>query len=323
MAGVVVLAALAAHRRDKALVLFHPVAIIADQVGGLFHVAQRFGAILADLQRHDGADWKAALADQVGGLAHDLDALLPAQVTPDRERLARGGDGVTGVLHGALLKIAQASSPCSPGWCRRIARRAMRGLPPITIGYDLPRFAFTSATAWSKMVVARVVGRHRQRGVGDLLQGRLSWARLRRAATFFAAAFRLTGIFWSLSYVTIVYTPSLGICPDAPHRGDASHIQLNSSFGLHRSPTSSAVTSLQGRSRLLSSGPSFLHHARTSSETSSWEWPSWRAPRQARRLSRREWRPAHIAVAGTCVVHVLLTSCLSDHFRPLLHPGAF
>jgi hypothetical protein len=45
------LAALTAHRLDKAFVLFHPVAVIADQVGGLFHVAQRFGAVLAHLQR--------------------------------------------------------------------------------------------------------------------------------------------------------------------------------------------------------------------------------------------------------------------------------
>ena len=56
-----------AHRLHEAVVALHLVAVVAQQVGRLLHVAQRLEPVLADLEGHERGVVELPLADQVGG----------------------------------------------------------------------------------------------------------------------------------------------------------------------------------------------------------------------------------------------------------------
>ena len=64
------------------VVLDEPVAVVRDEVGALLHLADRLDAVLADLERHDGAEEHDALADQVGGALQDPRALRVGRRAP-------------------------------------------------------------------------------------------------------------------------------------------------------------------------------------------------------------------------------------------------
>ena len=106
-AGVVVLGRLLQHRPDEAVVAFHLVAVPADQVGSLLDIAQRFQAVLADLQRHGRADIHQAVADQISRAPHDGDTFLPGRRAPAGRGSARRGQCLGGLLARALLERAQ------------------------------------------------------------------------------------------------------------------------------------------------------------------------------------------------------------------------
>ena len=87
-----------AHRHPEAVVLLHLVAVPADQLRGLLHVAERLEAVLADLVRHERGEVEDAVLHDVGDVAQDAHALLPAHAVPlELERLGRR-DGIVDVL---------------------------------------------------------------------------------------------------------------------------------------------------------------------------------------------------------------------------------
>ncbi len=74
----------ALHRPGEPLVLAHRVGVVADQVGRLLDVAERFEAGLADLPRHAGGELGAALRDQIGGTVEERHPLGPRRGCPLR-----------------------------------------------------------------------------------------------------------------------------------------------------------------------------------------------------------------------------------------------
>jgi hypothetical protein len=91
----------------EARVFGHLVAVPADQVGRLLHLADGFHAVLADFQRHRGSELEDALFDQRSRSAQQVDALPVRHGCPTRRGSARGGHGVGGVDRGACRKAAQ------------------------------------------------------------------------------------------------------------------------------------------------------------------------------------------------------------------------
>ena len=90
----------------EAVVGLHLVGVVAQQVGGLLHVAQRLEPVLADLEGHERGVLELPLADEVGGAADDLESLPPAEVAPAGEGRAGGGHRVADVLAGADREAA-------------------------------------------------------------------------------------------------------------------------------------------------------------------------------------------------------------------------
>ena len=86
--------------------LLHLVAVPADQLGGLLHVAERLEPALADLVGHQRAEVVDAVLHDVGDVAQDADALLPPHAVPlELERLS-GRHGVVDVLRRGLAEPA-------------------------------------------------------------------------------------------------------------------------------------------------------------------------------------------------------------------------
>ena len=94
-----------AHRFHEAVVGLHLVGVVAQQVGGLLHVAERLQPVLADLEGHERGVLELPLADEVGGAADDR-AASPAEVAPAEEGRAGGGHRVADVLAGADREAA-------------------------------------------------------------------------------------------------------------------------------------------------------------------------------------------------------------------------
>ena len=78
----------------EVVVFLHGIAVVADEIGRFFDVAERFQPIFADFQAHVGAHVEKALADEVGGLAHDGDAFLPGTAAPGGKGGFGGGNGI-------------------------------------------------------------------------------------------------------------------------------------------------------------------------------------------------------------------------------------
>ena len=77
------------ERVDKTFVLFHLRTVVANQFRRLVYFGERFGAILADLERHPRRQLKAAFDDQVRGAAQNRDAVAIVQRAPRVEHAAR------------------------------------------------------------------------------------------------------------------------------------------------------------------------------------------------------------------------------------------
>ncbi len=100
------LVGLALERAGKAVIVLDCVAVVANEIGRFFDVTERFHAVLADFQAHDGAHVEQSLADQIGRATQDGDSFLPGGVAPAGKGRLGGGNGVDGVLLDALLKVA-------------------------------------------------------------------------------------------------------------------------------------------------------------------------------------------------------------------------
>ena len=157
-----------AHGVVEAVVLLQLIAVVADQVGGLLHVAQRLEPVLAHLDRHQRRELHLPLADQIRHAAHDRDALQPGRSCPAGRRGSSCRDRVAHVLASALCELAHE---------RAIDRRELLevGLrrPPLTVD-ELPVRLPELAAGNQKPGV--VVGVEllvvvAQRGVGDLEPG--------------------------------------------------------------------------------------------------------------------------------------------------------
>ena len=72
------------HRVDVPVVAFVDVRVVADEVGGLLHLAQGLEPALADLDGHQGCVLHLALGDEVRGPAEDREALaaMAPRATP-------------------------------------------------------------------------------------------------------------------------------------------------------------------------------------------------------------------------------------------------
>ncbi len=92
---------------DVAVVGFHLVAGVINQVGGLLHVANGLHPVFAHFQRHSGAQAKQPFFDESGRFAQQGDPLLPGSAAPHREGLARSGQCLAGVLRVAFLHQGQ------------------------------------------------------------------------------------------------------------------------------------------------------------------------------------------------------------------------
>ena len=77
--------------------LLHLVAVPADQLGGLLHVAERLEPALADLEGHEGGQVEHPLLHDVGHPAQDAHALLPPHPIPGELERPRGRNRVVHV----------------------------------------------------------------------------------------------------------------------------------------------------------------------------------------------------------------------------------
>ncbi len=88
------------HGHREAVVVFHLVAVIANEVGRLFDLSQRFELVLADLQSGQGGQLVDAFRDDVGRPVQDLDAFPPRLARPLVRGCLGSGDGVLRVFGG-------------------------------------------------------------------------------------------------------------------------------------------------------------------------------------------------------------------------------
>src|SRR6266498_5276821 len=95
------------HLVGEAVVALHLVAVVADQVGRLLHVAERLEAVLADLHGHQGGQLVGAVADQVRRAAQQGDAVPPRRARPGREGGPGRRDGVVDVALAGLVEAAE------------------------------------------------------------------------------------------------------------------------------------------------------------------------------------------------------------------------
>jgi len=100
--GLIALERITRHGEDEPLVSLHGIAVVADQVGRLLHVAQRLQAVLADVERVGGRKGVHALLDQVHDLPEQADPVLPLHPAPDRKGCSRGRDGIQSIPGGSL-----------------------------------------------------------------------------------------------------------------------------------------------------------------------------------------------------------------------------
>src|SRR5205809_7949047 len=73
-------------------------AIVVDQVGGLFGVSHGLEPALADLQGHDRGELELALADEARRPAQDREPVAPRPPRPVTLRRPRGGHGASHLL---------------------------------------------------------------------------------------------------------------------------------------------------------------------------------------------------------------------------------
>ena len=98
---------------------------------------------------------------------------------------------------------------------------------------------------------------------------------------------RRTAFFDSLTVLYALRVTDLLICHEL-HPTQFFFRALDFSIGLHRSPTSFAVTSRLGRSHFLPFETSYCASSLTSSRTSSWGWPWKPALQPSRHLAHLE-----------------------------------
>ncbi len=91
---------------DEALVLLHVIAIGADEIGRLLHIAQGLQAILAHFQAVHRGNVEEPLADQRGHFAQQGNALRPGGGAPGREGGAGRLDRPVDVAGIAVLEVA-------------------------------------------------------------------------------------------------------------------------------------------------------------------------------------------------------------------------
>ena len=159
-----------AHRHPEPVVLLHLVAVPADQLRGLLHVAERLEPALADLVGHERGEVEDALLHDVGDVAQDAHALLPAHAVPlELERL-RGRHRIVDVLGGGLARTCRSMRSVSIGEGSSYFSSRQRS-SPLTI--DRVVLAELCAGALGGGVVGRlqflVVGRHGRVGDAELL----------------------------------------------------------------------------------------------------------------------------------------------------------
>ena len=105
-AGVAMVLALGKLALDEALVLLHVIAVGADEIGRLLHIAQSLQAILAHFQAVHRGNVEEPLADERGHFAQQGNALLPGRGAPGREGGARRLDRPVDVAGCAVLEVA-------------------------------------------------------------------------------------------------------------------------------------------------------------------------------------------------------------------------
>jgi hypothetical protein len=102
------------------------IAVVRNQIGGLFDVANALEAILAGLVSHERRQLRAVRANGVGHFLHQGKPFLPWTRRPYRIGGPRGRDRLAGMLPGALLKRSEPDAGVDRAAILELLRRLDR-----------------------------------------------------------------------------------------------------------------------------------------------------------------------------------------------------